>query len=115
MPGSLPQANAQTLLNNVRKPVPAKANLDENDVRTSARLLRKAIERTGMTQDQAMEALGFRHKGDFSEALDGIRKLWAHQLLRPKAASIRKQLLILSALADGSCEVESVIRIRERA
>lgn len=115
MPQTMPQADRTAQLNSVRKASPAKANLTENCVRIAGQLLRRAIEHTGMTYEDAQHALGFAHKGDFSEALDGKRKLWAHQLLRPEARRIRKELLILSALEDGDCEVERTIRIKEKS
>jgi hypothetical protein len=84
-----------------------------NEVRNASQLLRRAIERTGMTQAEAQVALGFAHKSDLSEALDGIRKLWSHQLLRPEAAAIRRELLVLSLIEEGICEVTRTIQIRE--
>lgn len=113
MPQSLPQVDRVARLNRVPKATPAKANVPENEVHSSARLLRQAIDLTGMNQDEAMTALGFTHKGQFSEALDGKRKLWAHQLLR--ASAICAQLLILKLQRDGTCQVERVIKIKESA
>lgn len=115
MPQSLLQTAHESLLNRVHKASPAKANLDGNFVHTSAQFLRKAIDKTGMNQDEAMRALGFTHKGQFCELLDGTRKLWTHTLLRTEAASIRRELLILTLLEEGTCEVERVVRIKESA
>ena len=115
MPQSLLQTAHESLLNRVHKPTAAKAKLDVNFVHTSARLLRTAISKTGMNQDEAMRALGYEHKGQFCELLDGTRKLWAHQLLRTEAAAIRRELLILTLLEEGTCEVERVVRIKESA
>lgn len=109
------QSGRDALLNRVHRAAPAKANLDVNEVHNAARLLRAAIARTGMNQDEAMRALGFKHKGEFSEALDGVRKLWAHQLLRKEARAIRKQLLVVSMLEEGACEVEHIVRMKEGA
>lgn len=113
MSASLPQPSRAEQLNRVHKAKPVKANLDANFVHTASRLLRRAIANTGMNQDEAMRALGFEHKGQFSETLDGTRKLWAHQLLQPSARAIRRELLVLVMLEEGGCEVERTIRIKE--
>ena len=89
------------LLNTVRKPAPAEAKLDVNEVHTIGKLLRLAIARTGMSHKEAMDALGVEHKSEFSEMLDGKRKLWVHQLLRPEAAEIWRELVMVRARQSG--------------
>lgn len=109
------QTRRDALLNSVRSPEPIKAKVDENFVHNASRLLRKAIGKTGMSHDEAMDALGFVHKGEFSEALDGKRKIWLHQLLRREAVAIRRELLILSEVEQGTGTVERVVRLTETA
>src|SRR5689334_18836471 len=114
MPVTMHQTRRDALLNSVRSPEPVRAKLDVNEVHSASRLLRLAIARTGMSHKEAMDALGIEHKSEFSQMLDGTRKIWVHQMLRPEAAAIWKELLIIAACEAG-CEVERVIRIKETA
>lgn len=100
--------------NSFPKPRMVKAKLDLNFVQNGGRMLRQAIARSGMSQKEAMAALGVEHAGQFSEMLDGKQKLWVHTLLRPEAQGIWKELLVIAAQEAG-CEVERVIKIRESA
>jgi hypothetical protein len=105
----------EALLNSVRSPEPIKANLDVNFVHTSGRLLRLAVARTGLSHKEAMDALGVEHKSEFSEMLDGKRKLWMHQLLRPEAQPIWKELIFVAAQSIPGMTVERVVRLVEHA
>lgn len=107
------------LLNDVPRPTAAKAKpvlnsvQHEDALREIGQLLRFAIMRAGLTQQQAMDALGIEHKSQFSEMLDGKQKLWLHQLMRAEARPIWKELLVIVVERAGECEVERVIRIKE--
>ena len=114
MPATIAQAHRANLLNSVPRPRMAKAKADLNFLQNAARLLRLAIARTGLSQKEAMAALGVEHASQFSEMLDGKQKLWMHQLLTAEAAPIWRELIVLAALEAG-CEVERVVRIRESA
>jgi hypothetical protein len=114
MPATLPVPFSGDPRNSFPKPRMAKAKLDLNFVQNGGKLLRVAIARSGLSQKEAMGALGITHAGRFSEMLDGKQKLWMHQLLRPEAAAIWKELLVLAASACG-CEVERIVRIKESA
>lgn len=115
MPAIMHSTRRDALLNSVRRPDPVKAKVDENFVYNASRLLRQAISDAGLSHDEAMDALGFKHKGEFSEALDGKRKLWLHQLLRKEAKPIRRELLILAEIEEGTAKVERVVRLTETA
>lgn len=114
MPQSIPQVTVVDPRNRFPKPRMAQAKLDLNFVQNAGRLLRMAIARSGLSQKEAMTALGVEHAGQFSEMLDGKQKLWVHALLRPEAQGIWKELIVLAAQECG-CEVERVIKIRESA
>lgn len=112
MAATMPHTRRDSLLNSV-KPRQAKASLDLNDVEGATRLLRGAIARTGMSQKEAMDALGVSDKGYFSRMLDGAETLSIRRLLRREAQAIWCELIFLSAQECGM-EVERVIRIREK-
>jgi hypothetical protein len=114
MNGSLTDRHRADLLNSLPSPRMAQAKPDLNFLQKGARLVRRAIARSGLSQKEAMAALGVEHESQFSEMLDGKQKLWIHRLLAPEAAPIWKELIVLAALEAG-CEVERVVRIRESA
>lgn len=101
------------LLNSVPKHAVPQAKADLNFVQSASRMLRLAIARTGLSQKEAMAALGVEHASQFSEMLDGKQKLWVHALLRPEAEPIWRELIVIAAEECG-CEVERTIRIREK-
>lgn len=111
MSASLPQSDRAGLLKGVDRPSPAKASL-LNDVEMGGQMLRLAIMRTGLSQEQAQDALGVKDKGQFSRMLDGKETLGVHRFLRPKARAIWLEIIYLTANTCG-CEVERTIRIRE--
>lgn len=106
------QPHLSGLLKTVRKPRMPKAKADLNFLRTAAKLLRLAIARTGMSQKEAMAALGIDHAGQFSEMLDGKQKLWVHSLLTVDALPIWRELIVLAAM-DAGCKVYRVVEIPE--
>lgn len=112
MPVTMHQTRRDALLNSVRSAEPAKAKLDVNEVHNAGQLLRKAIACAGLSHKEAMDALGVEHKSEFSEMLDGKRKLWMHQLLREEARPIWRELMALTARQAGYA-VERVIRWTE--
>jgi hypothetical protein len=114
MGGSLPQGRRADLLNTLPKPRMVKAKPDLNFLQNGGRLLRLAIARSGLSQKEAMAALGIDHESQFSEMLGGKQKIWMHQMLRPEAAAIWKELLVIAACEAG-CEVERIVRIKETA
>lgn len=115
MPVTMPQKQRDDLLNSVRTPTPLRANLNVNFVHNAGQLLRLAIARSGLNHDQAQVALGVRHKSELSEMLDGKRKLWVHQLLRPEAQVIWKELIFVAAQSIPGMTVERVVRLVETA
>jgi predicted XRE-type DNA-binding protein len=113
MATSMTESRRDALLNSVPKPTMARAKPDLNFIQNASRMLRLAIARTGLSQKEAMAALGVEHASQFSEMLDGKQKLWVHALLRPEAHAIWQELIVIAAEECG-CEVERTIRIRER-
>ncbi len=101
------------LLKRVDRPSPARAGL-LNAVESGGKLLRLAIMRAGLSQKEAQDALGVEDKGQFSRMLDGKEKLGIHQCLRIEAVAIWREIIFLSAEHAG-CEIERVIKIKERA
>lgn len=110
---SYAQGNRVSDLDHVPSAKPAKAQLPDAYSVLSGRLLRGAIARTGLSQKEAMTALGFEHKGGFSEALSGRRQIGIHRLMRQEAAGILREFVILMSLEQGMCEVERVVRFKE--
>lgn len=93
----------------------AKAKPDLNFLQRSSQLLRKAVARTGLSQKEAMAALGVDHESQFCEMLDGKQKLWMHQLLRPEAAAIWTELVFVAAQSTPRMTVERIVRLVETA
>jgi hypothetical protein len=111
---SLPQGRRDALLNGIEKPKMARAKLNLNFIENGGRLVRLAYHRAGLSQKEAMAALGVDDPGQFNRMVDGKEKLWLYLLLRPEAAAIWKELLVIAACEAG-CEVERVVRIKESA
>lgn len=114
MPVTMHQTRRDVLLNSVRTGEPMKAKLDVNEVHTAGRLLRLAIARAGMSHKEAMDALGVEHKSEFSQMLDGTRKLWVHQLLREEAKPIWKELIFVAAASIEGMTVRRVVELVEK-
>jgi len=93
----------------------AKAKPDLKFLHTSSQLLRKAVARTGLSNKEAMAALGVDHESQFCEMLDGKQKLWVHQLLRPEAQAIWKELIFVAAQSIPGMTVERIVRLVESA
>lgn len=92
----------------------AKAKVDLQFLENACRLLKTAVSRTGMTITEAMDALGIKDQSQYNRMLEGKEKLWMHQLLRPEAKRIRREIWVLDAQECG-CTVERVVRIVETA
>ena len=105
------------LLQNIETPKPLKANppLQNLEKEDGARLLRQAIAYAGLTPKEAAYLCGVGDAAQFNRMLDGLEKFWVHVLLRKSARPILRELLILVAMQEGSCEVERTIRIKETA
>ena len=114
MPVTMHQTRREALLKQIDRPSPAKADL-LNKVEIASKLLRLAIARAGLNQDQAMDALGISDKGQFSRMLDGKEKLWMHQFLRPEAQPIWKEVIFLAAQSIPGMTVERIVRLVEHA
>lgn len=101
------------LLKRVDRPSPAKVQrLNRVETVEIGTLLRLAIMRAGLSQKEAQDALGVEDKGQFSRMLDGKETLSVHRLLRPEAADIWRELVMVSARQSGFA-VERVIRWTE--
>lgn len=115
MANSMVQSRRSLLLNSLPKPRMVKAKPDLNFLQNGSQLLRTAVARTGLSNKEAMAALGVDHESQFCEMLDGKQKLWMHQLLRPEAQIIWKELIFLAAQAIPGMTVERVVRLVESA
>lgn len=115
MPQTMPQSRRVDLLNTLEKPRMARAKLNLNFIENGGRLVRLAYHRAGLSQKEAMAALGIDDPGQFNRMLDGKEKLWMHQLLRPEAQAIWKELIFVAAQSIPGMTVERVVRLVESA
>jgi len=91
------------------------AKVSLNEVENGGQMLRRAIAYAGLEQKEAAYLCGVADAAQFSRMLDGIEKFPVHLLLRKSAAPILRELAIVSAMAQGECKVERVIRFVETA
>jgi hypothetical protein len=103
------------LLKGIEHAPMVKAKLDLNFIENGGRLVRLAYHRAGLTQKEAMVALGVDDPGQFHRMLEGKEKLWMHQLLRPEAAAIWRELIFVAAQSIPGMTVERVVRLVESA
>lgn len=105
------------LLQSVESPKPLKAKVPLQDLEREegARLLRKAIANAGLTAKEAAYLCSVGDASQFNRMLDGIEKFPVHLLLRHSARPILHELLILSAVEQGTATVERIVRIQESA
>lgn len=117
MGSSLPNDERMRRLNSVERPKAIDVKPSLNDVETAARLIRKAIGRTGMSHDEIAAALGVKDKGQATRLIEGVHKerLWLHLLLRKQAYPILRELFTAVMLENGEAEVERIVRIKERS
>lgn len=114
---TMTQARRDDLLNRVESLTPAHANLSLHEIEIAAHMLRTAIARTGMNDQEAMHAIGIKDPAQFARMVKGTERerFWIHQLLgREGAKPIRRELWVLDAQACG-CTVERIVRIKESA
>jgi hypothetical protein len=103
------------LLQSLEKPHMVKAKLDLNFLESGGKLVRLAYQRAGMSQKEAMAALGIDDPAQFNRMLAGKEKLWMHQFLRPEAQTIWKELIFIAAQSIPGMTVERVVRLVESA
>jgi hypothetical protein len=103
------------LLQRIERARPAKAKLNLNFLENGGRLLRLAYHRAGLSQKEAMAALGIDDPAQFNRMLAGKEKLWMHQFLRPEAEAIWKELIFVAAQSIPGMSVERIVRLVERA
>jgi hypothetical protein len=94
----------------------AKADLrfPENDIERTARLIRAAIDRTGMTISEASALCDVKDEAQFRRMVAGKEKFNIHLLLTEKARPIWCELMAVTARVSGYT-VERVIRWTETA
>lgn len=113
----LPQADRLSRLNSLEKPRAAKANVTLNDFETRPELLLKeAIKRSPLTNQEVMHALGIKDPAQFSRLLDGNSKdrLWWHSMVQRLPRPVWRELVLLLAPHIGF-HVRRSITLRERA
>jgi len=115
MAAIMPATRRLDLLQRMEKPRPAKAKLDLNFIESGGHLLRMAYHRAGLSQKEAMAALGVDDPAQFNRMLAGKEKLWMHQFLRPEAQAIWKELIFIAAQSIPGMTVERVVRLVESA
>lgn len=115
MPAMMHSTRRDALLQDIERPRPAKAKLDLQELERGGRLLRKAIGHAGLSPKEAAYLCGVSDASQFNRMLDGLEKFPVHVLLRAAARPILHELLILSAVEQGDCVVERVIRVTESA
>lgn len=109
-----PQRRAD-LLQSIEKPRMARAKVNLNFIENGGRLVRLAYHRAGLSQKEAMAALGIEDPAQFNRMLDGKEKLWMHQFLRPEAEPIWKELVFIVAQSIPGMSVERIVRLVESA
>lgn len=115
MPNSMHSTRREALLNSIEKPRMLRAKLDLNFIENGGKLVRLAYHRAGLSQKEAMAALGIDDPGQFNRMLDGKEKLWMHQLLQPSAHAIWKELIFIAAQSIPGMTVERIVRMVESA
>ena len=101
-------------IENTPKPM-AKVSLQNLEAENGGRILRKAIAYAGLTSKEAAYLCGVADASQFNRMLDGVEKFPVHLLLRKSARPILHELLILSAVEQGTAVVERVVRLTESA